>query len=468
MVDAARADACDTSTVRTLRAEQPPRSLAKALAIGTGDGTAPGTTDQRAALIGLSPRETELDAGRADLLLTLDVGQIGGWRWNIANDVMVWDARQERLYGLEPGTFGGTFDAWTSLIHPDDITAVQETLRTARAAASDYRLEHRVVHPSGAVHWVQTRGRVLATNDGSAFSMIGCSVEATDVVETRLEVERVHAALDATAQRTAALSETLQEALLPQLVEIDGYDVVVRYRPGEQRLLLGGDFLDLATTPDGHLGFVIGDVVGHGPKPAALGASLRAAWRGAALTSNDPAGWLDTLELVLQSSRSDAEMFATVLTGAIARDGRARIVSAGHPVPLLVDKTVTFLEPEITIPLGIGPRSKTTAIVTTMTITSTLVCYTDGLFEGRSAPERSERFGEHRVAEWLANVHPGRIDGAVIDALLTEVEQANGAPLPDDVAILTIRRAHTRARSLDSIDKSRSAEGSRRSRSGGS
>lgn len=398
-----------------------------------------GMLDRRAELIGSPTRETSMEAERAALRLTLDIGRMGAWQWEAATGVMSWDAQQEMLHGLGPSEFDRTFDGWTSLIHADDVAAVQATLLEGRSDEGDFWLENRVVHPDGTIRWIQTRGRVLVTLDGSVTGMVGCSVDATDVVEARLEIARVHAALDAHARRTAELSETLQEALLPQLIEVDGFHIVVRYRPGEQRLLLGGDFLDLAVTPDGNLGFVIGDVVGHGPRPAALGASLRAAWRGAALTNNDPAVWLETLELVLRSSGTEIEMFATVLTGTVAHDGTIRLVSAGHPVPLLIDDAVISLEPEVTLPLGFDSPARVSAVVTTMSRTGTPVCFTDGLFEGRAEPGSSERYGEERIAQWLTPRNPDVIDGSVIDALLRELERANGVPLPDDVAVLTIR-----------------------------
>ena len=85
-------------------------------------------------------------------------------------------------------------------------------------------------------------------------------------------------------QDVAALYRRFQASLSPAVsVDAPGISVATLYRPGEGRMLLGGDFIDAVTRPNGSVAAVIGDVTGHGPDAAALGASLRAAWRALAL-----------------------------------------------------------------------------------------------------------------------------------------------------------------------------------------
>ena len=78
------------------------------------------------------------------------------------------------------------------------------------------------------------------------------------------------------ADQTTQLSESLQQALLPDLdpAAAAGSTTVTRYQPGEDRLLLGGDLYDLARAPDGSIAFLIGDVAGHGAVPRPSAASL--------------------------------------------------------------------------------------------------------------------------------------------------------------------------------------------------
>ncbi len=69
-------------------------------------------------------REAELDrtigvARTAQrLALALEAGEMGTWRWELRTGRVVWDARLEALYGLEPGAFDGQFETYASTPAP--------------------------------------------------------------------------------------------------------------------------------------------------------------------------------------------------------------------------------------------------------------------------------------------------------------------------------------------------------------
>ncbi|HVF60527.1 MAG TPA: PAS domain-containing protein [Thermoanaerobaculia bacterium] len=52
------------------------------------------------------------------LRLALDAGRMGVWDWNVRTGELRWSDSLEPLHGLEPGTFGGTFEHFQQLIHP--------------------------------------------------------------------------------------------------------------------------------------------------------------------------------------------------------------------------------------------------------------------------------------------------------------------------------------------------------------
>jgi serine phosphatase RsbU (regulator of sigma subunit) len=77
----------------------------------------------------------------------------------------------------------------------------------------------------------------------------------------------------------------LERGLVPHpIVEDPSILIASSYLPGRRRSLLGGDFYDAVETPDGSLHLLVGDVAGHGPDEAALGAGLRIAWRALTLS----------------------------------------------------------------------------------------------------------------------------------------------------------------------------------------
>lgn len=249
--------------------------------------------------------------------------------------------------------------------------------------------------------------------------------------------------------QAAELSRSLQAGLLPRLAEPPGVIVRSRYRPGEERLLLGGDFLDVAVTPSGNVAFCIGDVSGHGAGPAAIGTSIRAGWRALALTGDDPVDWLRGCAHVLATSRSPAELFVTITTGFVSADHRrVTVFSAGHPLPILFGSgEARSLATDTCPPLGLFSADDLGA-PTAVELPDgwALLLFTDGLFEGHVAAGATERLGLERIERWCADLGPEPLDEAHLDDLLAFVENANGGPIVDDIAVLLLASTSGRDR----------------------
>ena len=129
--------------------------------------------DAQSALRVVEQRASDLSE---HLVLALAAGELGTWRWDMATGVTEWDSTMERIFGLEPGTFDGTFERWVSLIHPDDVDETVATLERAVANKSAYEVEHRVIWGDGTVHWLQGRGTVTLDTDGNVTGSIGCTL----------------------------------------------------------------------------------------------------------------------------------------------------------------------------------------------------------------------------------------------------------------------------------------------------
>jgi serine phosphatase RsbU (regulator of sigma subunit)/CHASE3 domain sensor protein len=239
-------------------------------------------------------------------------------------------------------------------------------------------------------------------------------------------------------QEAARLHQTLEQGLLPVItVTAPRVRVASLYRPGEERLRLGGDFYDYVEQ-DGRVSLVVGDVAGHGPEAAALGASLRAAWTSLALLGVPAEEILTALSRMVRK-RGNAELFATLCHVELDPDtGRVRVAVAGHPLPIMRDGSATPVPAEAVPPLGVGPPQERWPVTESdMAPGTTLFLYTDGLVEGRAAPGSTGRWGVERLVDTL-----GRIDD--IDSptglvrVLDQAMAANGGPLDDDVAVLAV------------------------------
>jgi len=253
------------------------------------------------------------------------------------------------------------------------------------------------------------------------------------------------------ARLQASENARLERGLLPTaLIRDPNLRLTAAYRPGRWRALLGGDFYDAIELDDGTVHLMIGDVCGHGPDEAALGASLRAAWRALTLAGHPPDEAMATLHRMLPHERHAPDVFATLCTLEVAPDrGAAGINVAGHQAPILIDADgVSVVDVAAGAPpLGILDQSDWPEARTQLRGDWSLLLYTDGLIEGKIGAGH-ERLGEQRLVAMIERHLAAATDWpndaqTLIDRLIAEVEQLNGEPLTDDLAVLLLSSSGT-------------------------
>ncbi len=251
----------------------------------------------------------------------------------------------------------------------------------------------------------------------------------------------------AEAQREQAESIRVERGLLPRPL-LDGCRISARpfYRSGRGRSLLGGDFYDVVACPDGSVHAIIGDVAGHGPDEAALGAQVRVAWRALVLSGVGEPRVLPALQQVFVSERHAPGLFTTLCTIAF-EDGQARIRIAGHPPPIQVsfEGAGPAELPHVTgPPLGVLADAKWPLTTVELPPTWTLLLYTDGLIEGLdgSGNGRLWNTGLLRLVAEAGDVRDRGL-GTLPTTLVERAEELNGGPLTDDVAIVVLSNDHS-------------------------
>jgi serine phosphatase RsbU (regulator of sigma subunit) len=234
----------------------------------------------------------------------------------------------------------------------------------------------------------------------------------------------------------------LERALLPKpLVKDDGLEVRVGYRAGRDGVL-GGDFYDVVERPDGTVLAIVGDVCGHGPDEAALGATLRTAWRTLVLTGTRPGDILGLLEVVLHAERSRPEIFTTVAMFVVPPGRRsADLYLAGHPVPLILGSP-SELAPTVRRgrALGVPVAGTWHAQVLDLGERWRLLMYTDGLLEA-TVLDSADRLGKAGllavVDRALAEETRGQ-DLDLVERVLHDVRTLHGGDLVDDAAVVVL------------------------------
>ncbi len=155
------------------------------------------------------------------LRLALEASRTGTWDWHLKTNKVTWDQYNQRLFGLQPGAFKGTYDHFLDLIHPEDRAGVGYAVTQALERKAELNSEFRVVWPDGSVHYLVTRGKALYDDSGQPVRMNGVTADITE----RKMAEEVRAFL-------AAIVESSDDAVIGK----DLQSIVVSWNAGAQRM----------------------------------------------------------------------------------------------------------------------------------------------------------------------------------------------------------------------------------------
>jgi diguanylate cyclase (GGDEF)-like protein/PAS domain S-box-containing protein len=167
--------------------------------------------------------------------------RVGSFEWEIDTNEVHWSDGLYRIFGLEPGAFPGTFEAYLERVHPEEREArrleVERVLETGNQANG----EHRIVRPDGEVRWVESRIGTLSDERGRTTKLVGACQDITERKLAHQELEEdIQAAhlrslrdpLTGLANRTLALdrlehafalAERRKSDLAVMFIDIDGF-----------------------------------------------------------------------------------------------------------------------------------------------------------------------------------------------------------------------------------------------------
>ncbi|MEH1835571.1 MAG: PAS domain S-box protein [Nostoc sp.] len=123
--------------------------------------------------------EVSLRESEERLRLALDASQMGLWDWNIVTNQVIWSENHEMLFGLLPGSFDGTYEAFLKCVYPEDRQSVMQVIAQTMGQKTDYNDEYRIVRLDQSVHWISAKGKFIYDDQGQAVRMIGICMETT-------------------------------------------------------------------------------------------------------------------------------------------------------------------------------------------------------------------------------------------------------------------------------------------------
>jgi len=167
------------------------------------------------------------------LELAQRAAHIGVFDWDVQSGRVVWTEEEERLFGLEPGTFEGNIDGWARRVVPEDAGRMHREMADAMARGQrEMDFAFRLFRPDGTTRRIQGNARFVYDDAGKPLRMVGVNVDVTE--RERLEAERAQlleaerraradaeAASQAKDRFLAVLSHELRTPLTPVLATVE-------------------------------------------------------------------------------------------------------------------------------------------------------------------------------------------------------------------------------------------------------
>jgi PAS domain S-box-containing protein len=177
--------------------------------------------DQKEAAEKIRVASETLRESEERLRLAQQVGTIGTFEWNVQTNVNRWTPELEAIYGLRPGQFSGSQEAWKEMLHPEDRAAAIKQVERAFETGAPEQAEWRVIWPDGTTHWVLGRWQVFKDESGEPVRMTGINIDIT----SRKDAEQAQ-------RRLAAIVESSGDAIVSK--DLNG--IVTSWNPAAEKM----------------------------------------------------------------------------------------------------------------------------------------------------------------------------------------------------------------------------------------
>ena len=128
----------------------------------------------------LDKTERELAASRSMFAKAQKITHLGSWHWDIHSDNLLWSDEAYHIFGAASDAFESNYDAFLTLLHPDDKERVVNAMNATVVYDKPYSIEHRIIRPSGEIRYVHQQGDVFREEGGIADYMVGTIFDITE------------------------------------------------------------------------------------------------------------------------------------------------------------------------------------------------------------------------------------------------------------------------------------------------
>ncbi|PWN08030.1 hypothetical protein DDZ15_01420 [Rhodohalobacter mucosus] len=256
------------------------------------------------------------------------------------------------------------------------------------------------------------------------------SIQKTYLLEERIDKERMEEEL--------SIAKSIQRGLLPDPIpEISGVDLAARNTSSRE---VGGDYYDVATTPDGNTIIAIADVTGKGVPAALLMANLQSMLHVLLPVDISLAEATERINNLIHRN-TPSDKFITFFWGKYIHEKNIfSYVNAGHNPPLLLRRDSDEFEELSDGGLLLGAMETMMPydqVEVSLEEGDLIVCYTDGVNEAMN-PAQDEEYGEERLMSCIRENRDYPSE-EILNRIEMDVKEFSNDILFDDLTLVIIK-----------------------------
>jgi len=153
--------------------------------------------------------EDELKNSHQQLFLAHKAAKLGHWTYNIKDDHFTFSPEIYKVYDIDADTFVHNHQSLMQLVHPDDISLLDENKKKVELNKADFNADHRIIVRDGSIKWINVQALVKRNEQDEAIMLIGISQDITDRKQKEYEIKQLNNELEEKVQqRTSDLQRT--------------------------------------------------------------------------------------------------------------------------------------------------------------------------------------------------------------------------------------------------------------------